>query len=64
MKGSKQMAEKMSDDELAYHQSLLAQLRMSQAAWSSWSAQLAQKYQLREKDSITEQGAVVRVQEA
>lgn len=55
------MADVLSPDELAYHQSLTAQLRAAQAAWQSWSAHLSAKYGLAEGDSITETGEVIRL---
>lgn len=52
--------ESLTDDELAYHQRALAQLRAAQTVWESWASHLAQKYQLRATDSISESGLIER----
>lgn len=52
--------EQITEDELVYHQRVLATLRDAEAAWRSWGAHLAAKYRLGQRDSITESGLIVR----
>jgi hypothetical protein len=52
--------EALTEDELAYHQRVAAQLRTAQAAWESWARHLAEKYRLSSSDSISEQGDITR----
>lgn len=54
------MTERLSDDELAYHQELIERVKAAQAAWNSWAAWLARKYAIGEHDAITEQGEISR----
>lgn len=51
---------RLTDDEQAYHERLIATLRAAQAAWESWSSHLTSKYRLGERDAITPQGEIVR----
>lgn len=53
-------AEHLDPSELAYHGSVMAQKRAADAIAQSWSGHLAQKYGLRQGDSVQEDGAIVR----
>jgi hypothetical protein len=60
---------RLSDDETAYHASLVEQVReaqeaqgkitQTQSAWSNWADYLKQKYGLSDGDAITEEGMIV-----
>ena len=60
---------KLSNDETAYHTSLVEQVReaqeaqgkitQTQSAWSNWADYLKQKYGLSDGDAITEDGTIV-----
>lgn len=62
-------AARLSDDETAYHTSLVEQVReaqeaqekitQTQSAWSNWADYLKQKYGLSDGDAITENGTIV-----
>ena len=54
------MTEALTADELAYHQRLVAQVREAQAAWTSWSRHLSEKYRLGQRDALLEDGSIVR----
>lgn len=54
------MGERLSDDEIAYHQTALNDLRSAQAAWQSWAGHLHRKYALQPGDEITADGLVLR----
>ncbi len=51
----------LSPDELAYHQTVMANLQASQAAWNSWLAHLAQKHSLEQGDTIERDGVIARL---
>lgn len=60
---------KLSDDETAYHASLVNKVKeaqeaqgmitQTQSAWSNWADYLKQKYGLSDGDSINEDGTIV-----
>jgi hypothetical protein len=50
----------LSRDEIAYHLRLVAQVSAANAAWQSWSAHIAAKYELAQGDAVDEKGAIVR----
>jgi hypothetical protein len=52
--------ERLTAEELAYHQIVVAQTRAAQAVWQSWSNHLAQRYGLEPDDSISEDGLILR----
>jgi hypothetical protein len=64
-----QKPSKLSDDEAAYHSSLVGQVKQAQeaqgkitqtqSAWSNWADHLKQKYGLSDGDAITEDGTIV-----
>ena len=53
--------ERISEDELAYHARLIAEMKAAQAAWQSWSAHLSAEYELHEGEGIGEDGTIYRV---
>ena len=54
-------AKRISDDELAYHTQITAEVRAAQATWRSWSQHLSRKYELEDRDAISETGEIIRV---
>jgi hypothetical protein len=60
---------RLSDDETAYHTSLVEQVKeaqeaqgkitQTQSAWSNWADYLKRKYGLSDGDAVTEDGAIV-----
>jgi hypothetical protein len=60
---------KLSDDETAYHASLVKKVKdaqeaqgviaQTQSAWSNWADYLKQKYSLSDGDAINEDGTIV-----
>lgn len=52
--------ERLTPDELTYHNRVMSELRAAQAAWDSWSKHLVAKYELTQGDGINEKGEVVR----
>lgn len=52
--------ETLTNDELAYHQRALTQLRAAQTVWESWASHLVEKYGLGPQDSISQEGNIVR----
>jgi len=54
---------KMIDvSELAYQRFVLKQFHDAQAVMRAWSQHLAAKYQLGPKDTVTEQGEIIRAE--
>ncbi len=61
--------ERLSDDEIAYHVSLVQQVKgaqeaqativRTQGAWETWSEYLKSKYGFTDGDVITEEGMIV-----
>lgn len=52
--------ERISTDEMAYHNSVLGNARAAQAAFSSWAQHLANKYRIGDHDRINEDGTISR----
>ena len=54
------MTDRISSDEVAYHQRLVAMRRAWEQAWGPWARHLAEKYELAAGDDIDEAGVVHR----
>jgi len=52
--------ERISDDEMAYYQRVLRDMRNAQAVFNSWGAHLAEKYRLGPQDFVLETGVITR----
>lgn len=52
----------LSRDELAYHARLVAQQHAVNAAWQSWSAHIAAKYELGQGDGVDQAGVIHRAE--
>lgn len=54
------MDEHLTDDELAFHRKVVADIKAAQAAWSSWSQHIAGKYELKDGEGVAEDGTIHR----
>lgn len=54
------VADRISADEVAYHERVLTAYKTAKAAWDSWGAHLVTKYGISLGDEITEDGRIVR----
>lgn len=52
--------ERISTDEMAYHNQVLNTARAAQAAFQSWASFLANKYKIGQNDRINEDGTISR----
>ena len=52
--------ESIHTEEVSYHQAIINQKKMIDAAWAHWSAYILNKYKCAENDQINEDGTIVR----
>lgn len=57
------MEERLSEDEMAFHDKVISDLKSAQAAWAAWSSHISMKYRLRPGEGIGEDGTVHRASE-
>jgi len=59
-KSEQKLADRITADELSYHQSVLSALSQAQIAVESWGKHLTAKYELGPKDQVSIDGAIKR----
>lgn len=52
--------ERLSPDERAFHDALVAERRAWEAAWGAWTRHLAARYRLQPHDALNEDGTILR----